>query len=177
MRTSTAPERTTATVRITQVFLAFALAWLLAAPLLLAQSVGCTPEETAALLPPVDPAYDDVLELARTLSEHGFTITCVLTSKMGGLFNGLEGAALFRTTDGDFDALFLPKPKTFADLKVIERQQKKGFAYFFAGKPRSWSANRLESVRREYFINRGNQLLVLSDDRLRTKLESVLIPQ
>lgn len=177
MRPSTMPERTTVKVRIPAVFLVSAFAWLLTTPLLLAQSVGCSPEETAALLSPADPAYDDAIELARTLSEHGFTINCVLTSKLGGLFNGLEGAALFRTTDGDFDALFLPKPKTFADLKIVERQLKKGFAYFFAGKPRSWSANRLESVRREYFINRGSQLLVLSDDPLRTKLESVLNPQ
>ena len=156
--------------------LAVAFACLCAAPLLLAQSDECSPQEAAALLPPADPAYDDAIELARTLSEHRFTIKCVLTSKMAGLFNGQEGAALYRTTDGDFDALFLPRPKTFADLKIIERPVKKGFVYSFAGKPRPWPANRLEGTRRQYFLKHANQLLVLSDDSLRTKLEAVLNP-
>jgi hypothetical protein len=165
-------------VKMLFVFLVAAFAGLFAAHPLLAQSVECSPEETAALLPPADAAYDDAVELARTLNEHGFTIKCLLSSKMGGLFNGLEGAALYRTTDGDFDALFLPKPKTFADLKIIERPLKKGFVYSFAGKPRPWPANRFESLRRQYFLKHDNQLLVLSDDPLRTKLESVLnIPE
>ncbi|MFY9560404.1 MAG: hypothetical protein WAQ52_09240 [Terriglobales bacterium] len=125
-------------------------------------------------MPPADPAYDDAIELARTLSEHGLTINCVLTSKLGGLLTGLEGAALYRTAEGDFDALFLPKPKTFADLTVIERTLKKGFVYSFAGKPRPWQANRLGSVRRLYFLKHANQLLVLSDDPLRAKLEAIL---
>jgi hypothetical protein len=154
------------------VFVVFA--GLLAPPPVNAQSDGCGPEETATLLPPADPAYDDAVELARTLNEHGFTIKCLLTSKMGGLFNGLDGAALYRTTDGDFDTLFLPKPKTFADLKIIERPLKKGFVYSFAGKPRPWPANRFESPRSQYFLKHDNQLLVLSDDSLRTKLEGAL---
>lgn len=165
-------------VRILPVFLVvvviFVFAGLFAAHPLRAQAVECSPEETAALLPPADPAYDDAIELARTLNEHGITIKCLLSSKMGGLFNGLTGAALYRTTDGDFDALFLPKPKTFADLKIIEHPLKKGFVYSFAGKPRPWPANRFESVRRQYFLKHDNRLLVLSDDPLRTKLESVL---
>lgn len=161
-------------VRILPVFLLVAVAWLFAAPLLPAQSTDCSPQESAALLPPADPAYDDAIELARTLSEHGLTINCVLTSKLGGLFTGLKGAALYRTTDGDFDALFLPKPKTFAELKIIERPLKKGFVYSFAGKPRPWPANRFESGRRQYFLQYANQMLVFSDDALRTKLEAIL---
>lgn len=160
--------------RIPSVLLSVAVACFFAAPVLPAQSADCSPEELAALLPPADPAYDDAIELARILSEHRFTIKCVLTSKLGGLFAGLQGAALYRTTDGDFDALFLPKPRTFADLKIIERPAKKGFVYSFAGKPRPWPANRFESVRRQYFLKHANQLLVLSDDSLRVKLEDVL---
>jgi hypothetical protein len=149
-------------------------AGLFAVPPVLAQSDACSPEETAALLPPADPAYDSAIELVQTLSEHGFTIKCVLSSKMGGLFSGLEGAALYRTTDGDFDVLFLPKPRTFADLKIIERPSKKRFVYSFAGKPRPWPANRIDSGIRQYFLKHDNQLLVLNDDLLRTKLVSAL---
>ena len=167
--TGTAPM-----TRIVHILLVVTFSWLFTAPPLLAQSAECSPQETVALLPPADPAYEDAIELARTLSEHGFTIKCVLSSKMGGLFNGQEGAALFRTSDGDFDALFLPQPKNFADLKVIERPLKKGFVYSFAGKPRPRPVNRMESPRRVYFLKNANELLVLNDDSLRTKLVSVL---
>jgi hypothetical protein len=163
-------------VRTLPVLFVIVLAGWFAAPPLLAQSDQCRPEETAALLPPADPAYDDAIELMRAISEHGFTIKCVLTSKMGSFFGGLEGAALFRTTDGDFDALFLRSPKTFADLKINERHLKAGFGYTFAGKPSR--TNRMESVRRQYFLKNTNRLLVLSDDPLRIKLMRALnIPE
>jgi len=139
-----------------------------------AQVTECSPEDTSALLQPTDTVYSDAMELGSTLSEHGFAIRCVLTSKLGPLFKGLEGAALYRTDRGDFDALFLNSPQTFTELKIVERSMKKGFVYSFAGKSRAWAANRLESGRREYFLKHGNQLLILDDDPLRMKLEDAL---
>ncbi len=139
-----------------------------------AQSAECSPEDAAALLQPTDAVYSDAMELGSTLSEHGFAIRCILTSKLGALFKGLEGAALYRTDHGDFDALFLPAPETFAELKIAERSTKKGFAYWFTGKSRSWAANRLESGHREYFLKHQSQLLILDDDQLRMKLQDAL---
>jgi hypothetical protein len=150
------------------------VAVMLCASFLRAQSAECSPEDTAALLQPTDAAYSDAMELGSTLSEHGFAIRCILTSKLGGLFKSLEGAALYRTDHGDFDALFLPAPETFAELKIVERSTKKGFAYWFSGKSRAWAANRLESGHREYFLKHQNQLLILDDDQLRMKLQDAL---
>ncbi|HUM04311.1 MAG TPA: hypothetical protein VLT90_02550 [Terriglobales bacterium] len=156
----------------------FALTLMLYSPASPAQAIACSPDEAAALLSPTDPAFSDAMELGRTLSDHGFTIRCVLTSKLGSLFKNLEGAALYRTDRGDFDALFLPTPQTFAELQIGERQGKKAFVYTFTGKSRSWAFNRLESVQREYFLKHESQLLILDDDQLRTKLiEALNLPR
>ena len=139
-----------------------------------AQVPECGSEDSAALLQPTDAVYSEAMELGSTLGEHGFAIRCILVSKLSGLFKAVEGAALYRTDRGDFDALFLHAPQTFAELKIVERQNKKGFAYTFSGKSRSWAINRLESERREYFLKHSTQLLVLSDEQLRTKLQDAL---
>ena len=151
-----------------------ALATLFPAPLLHAQSVECGAEEGTALLQPTDSAYDEAIELARTLSERHFTIQCILTSKLGGFFEGTTGSALYRTSDGDLGVVFLSRGRTFADLKIVERPLKKGFAYSFSGKPRPLPASRLQSARRQYFLKHENHLLILGDDALKSKLESAL---
>ena len=148
--------------------------FLLVASRLPAQVAECSSEDNAALLQPTDAAFSDAMELGRSLSDHGFTIRCILTSKLGALFRGLEGAALYRTDRGDFDVLFLSSPQTFADLQIVERQGKKAFIYSFSGKSRVWSANRMESGRREYFLKHDQQLLILDDDQLRVRLQDAL---
>jgi len=76
---------------------------------------GCDPRElTEALLRPTDPAYAESIELTRELENRGYIVRCVLGSKMVSTFEGQLGAALYRTSRGDFEALFLPKPHTFA---------------------------------------------------------------
>ena len=144
------------------------------AALLRAQVTECSPEDIATLLQPTDAVYSDAMELGSTLGEHGFAIRCILVSKLGGLFKAVQGAALYRTDRGDFDALFLPAPQTFAELKIVEHQKKNGFAYTFSGKSTSWAINRLESERREYFLKHATQLLILSDEQLRRKLQDAL---
>jgi len=145
-----------------------------ASPCLLAQVTECSPEDNAALLQPTDAAFTDAMDLGRTLSDHGVTIRCILTSKLGALFNGLEGSALYRTNFGDFDVLFLASPQNFVGLKVIDHPVKMGFSYSFAGKPRPSRSNHLESARRVYFLKHENQMLVLTDDPLRIKLADAL---
>ena len=146
---------------------------LFAAPFLAGQETECA-EDSTALLQPTDNAYNDAMDLGRALSDHGFTIRCIQTSKMAALFSGIEGAALYRTNFGDFDVLFVPSPQNFAGLKVVEHQGKKKFAYSFSGKPRPAGTNHLESVHRVYFIPHENQMLVLTDDQLRIKLADAL---
>jgi len=110
------------------------------------------------------------------LRSRGFTVKCVLRSTMEGAFEGLEGAALYRTDRGDFEALFLPKPQTFAGMIVIEEQQNGRYTYSFHGTPRPWPANRVDSPRPISFLWHANHFLVIRDDQLRVKLEEVLNP-
>ena len=151
-----------------------ALAVVFCASFLQGQLTECSPEDTALLLQPTDAAYSDAMELGSTLGEHGFAIRCILNSKLGTLFKGLAGSARYRTDRGDFDALFLHAPQTFAELQIAERQVRKKFVYTFSGKSRAWAINRLESDRREYFLKHANQLLILDDEQLRLKLQDTL---
>ena|SRR5713101_8155417 len=116
------------------------------------------------------------VKLALQFNCPGFTVKCVLRSTMEGTFEGLEGAALYRTDRGDFETLFLPKPQTFAGMIVIEEQQNGRYIYSFHGTPRPWPADRVDSLRPISFLWRPNQLLVIRDDQLRVKLEEVLNP-
>src|ERR1700730_15819237 len=54
-----------------------------------------------------DAAYPDAMDLAQTLISHSFIVTCVSPSQMTDTFEGQEGAAVYRTNEGDFEALFL----------------------------------------------------------------------
>ena len=56
----------------------------------------CIPSDSLSLIKPVDPAYADAMELAETLRAHGFIVECVLQSKTVYIFEGQEGAVLFR---------------------------------------------------------------------------------
>jgi hypothetical protein len=152
----------------------FALLFVAPQSVLLAQSARCHLREMHAQLQKANPAYADAMELAQTLSEHGFIIKCVLGSKMDRLFEGMKGAALFRTNRGDFEALFLPKAQTFAEVNVIEQRRDNEYIYSFQGNPKPWPANRMEGPRRTYFLKHANQLLVIDDDQLRARLEEIL---
>jgi hypothetical protein len=60
-----------------------------------------------------DAAYPDAMDLARTLISHSFIVTCVSPSQMTDMFEGQEGAAVYRTNEGDFEALFFAKAAEF----------------------------------------------------------------
>jgi hypothetical protein len=149
---------------------------------LLAQAPECPPP--AALLSAADPVYADAMELKQTLENHGFVVRCVFPTKLGSIFqvqskdgdvlrSTIAGEASFRTDAGDIDAVFLPKPQTFADFKITEHREGGGYLYTFAGTPRVWETNRFGSARRIYFLKRGNQMLMV-DEKLRTRLEHAL---
>jgi hypothetical protein len=114
-----------------------AILWFVGAPQAQGSQTGCSPEElkNKNLLRLSDPAYADAIELAGTLHNHGFTIQCVLPSKFAQFLPRQTGAALFRTTMGDFEALFRPKERNFDDLFISEKRESwingTGYRYTF----------------------------------------------
>lgn len=129
--------------------------------LLLAQSSDCTGKAAQAALPSADPAYVDAMDLVRNLIDHGFIVKCVQASKWGNLFADQEGAALYRTDQGDFDVLFLPKDETFDAVQVIEQRQGDVYLYSFRGTPHS--PGRLEGKKTDFIRSANLLFLVWSD--------------
>lgn len=163
-----------------------ALILLLAASrVLCAQSVPCPPP--AALLSSSDPAYSDAMELKQSLENHHLTIQCIFPTKFGSIFmeekNGVlvstvEGEACFSTNYGGIDVIFLPKPMTFADFKIIEHREGGGYVYVFSGTPRVRGGNKFKmgTAGRNYFLKHDNLLFIVGDDRLLARLEDALPP-
>ena len=129
-------------------------------------SEECSSNELLALIKTDDLAYADAMDLARSLQVHGFIVKCVLQSKMVHTFEGQQGAALFRTDQGDFEALFLPKPQTFASLEVIERRENGRLLYWFRGNPRPASPHPIDSAYPIFFGKHMNQLFITSESQL-----------
>ena len=130
-----------------------------------------------------DPVYSDAMELKQTLESHGFTVRCVFPTKLGSIFevweggvmqSTVEGEANFRTNFGEVDAVFLPKPQTFASFRITEHRNDRGFLYIFGGTPRVWDTNRFESARRMFFLDHGNQLFFTDNAALMQRLEHAL---
>ena len=121
-----------------------------------------------------DAAYPDAMDLARTLIRHSFIVTCVSPSQMTDTFEGQEGAAVYRTTEGDFDALFLPKPQNFNKLRVIERHDGQSYRYSFAGRPDPWPANLMESSFPLYFVKHGNELIIAQDHQVAIRIKAAI---
>jgi hypothetical protein len=129
---------------------------------LLAQSPDCTGEAAQAQLPSIDPVYVDAMDLARNLIDQGFIVKCVLGSKMQNLFEGQKGAAFYRTDQGSFDVVFLPKAETFDAVQVVEQRQDNLYVYSFRGIPHS--PGRMEGGKKTYFIKSANLLFLLWSD-------------
>ena len=134
-------------------------------------SQGCNPRELTALLTPADHAYAESVELTRELEHRGYIVRCVLKSKMEGFFEGQLGAALYRTNRGDFEALFLTKPRTFDSVRVVERALKgEVYRYSFEGSPHSTGMD----GKRTFFARRANRFFMTFDLRLAQDLGEVL---
>jgi hypothetical protein len=128
---------------------------------LLAQSSDCTGKAAQAQLSSIDPVYVDAMDLARNLIDHGFIVNCVQASKWGHLFDDQEGAALYRTEQGNFHVLFLPKPETFDAIQVVEQRQGDLYHYSFRGTPHS--SGRWEGEKTD-FIRAANLLFLVGSD-------------
>ena len=135
----------------------------------------CMPADSVALLGQHDPAYADAMALASTLRSGGLDVLCLLRSKMVRMFDEAEGAAVYRTTAGDFDVVFLPKPRDFSRLRVTAWREGGAYVYSFRGPPRPWSANRMERTAGPLrFLPYRNALFVLSDGALATTLARII---
>jgi hypothetical protein len=137
------------------------------------QATGCSDADWPALQSS-DPAYPEAMELARTLADGGFMISCIVPSKMIGMFDGQTGAALYRTDQGGFEALFLPKPQNFDRLQIVERQESGRYLYSFAGHPTPWPANLINGPRRVIFLKHANRLIVAHDSELADRIGTTL---
>lgn len=133
---------------------------------------GCDPREvTESLLKPADHAYAESVELTRELEHRGYIVRCVLESKEENFFEGQLGAALYRTNRGDFEALFLTKPRTFDSVRVVERFVKgEVYRYSFEGSPHATGMY----GRRTFFARRANRFFMTFDMRLAADLGEVL---
>src|SRR5262245_12092692 len=85
-----------------------------------AQPEQCSSEDLRAVLRTSDSAYAETVALTKDLENRGYVVQCVLQSKLASFFEGQSGAALYRTDRGDFEALFLTKPRTFSSVRLIE---------------------------------------------------------
>jgi hypothetical protein len=141
-------------------------------PLARQSSSECDARELLNLLKPIDPLYPEAMDLAKVLRGYGLTIKCVLPSKMANAFEGQMGAALYRTNRGDFEALFLKKPATFASVKPTEAQKNGFYLYSFEGTTPAhggWT-----SSKREFFIKHGSQMLITREEQLAVYLDKEL---
>jgi hypothetical protein len=134
-------------------------------------SSECDARELLNPLNPIDPIYSEAMDLTRVLRDHGLIVKCVLPSKMANVFGGQAGAALYRTNRGDFEALFLKKPATFASVKPTEAQKNGFYFYSFEGRP---VASGWTSSRREYFVKHRSQILVTREEQLAIYLDKAL---
>jgi hypothetical protein len=141
--------------------------------------------QATALLSVSNPAYSDAMELAHQLENYGFVVHCIFPTKLGSIFqvvdgntlrSTVEGEANFTTNYGSFDVIFLPKPQTFRDFKITERRKDGGYLYRFTGTPQVWAGDKFKfgSAFRQGFLKHENQLFFVADDKLRARLEQAL---
>jgi len=125
-------------------------------------------------LQPSDPGYSQAVALVRLLADGGLRVMCFAPSTMNDMFAGQEGAVLYRTGRGDFEALFLPPSQSFDALRIVERREGGRYLYSFTGQPKPWPANLIDASYPVYFFKHLNRLLVTNDKDLVGQLETVL---
>jgi hypothetical protein len=82
------------------------------------------------------------------------------------VFRSQQGAAVFLTDQGDFEALFLPNNDTFDSVESIESRENGRFLYSFLGSPSPTSPHPINSAHAMYFVKHANQFFITSDSEL-----------
>jgi hypothetical protein len=137
------------------------------------QGADCSAQDLLGVLKADDPVYHDALKLAETLNAHGLLVKCVLQSKMIREFEGQRGAALYRTSQGDFEALFLSKEQVFA-VRATEREEAGRYLYYFEGAPIPSSPEPLNFNKRTYFAQHSNHLFITWEPQLAGSLSGLM---
>ena len=115
----------------------------------------------SSLLKPTDAAYQDAMEFARFLNEHGINVKSVHRSKLDGFFRGIEKAAFFRTDRGIVEVIFFPEAKGAEKVRVIEQRRDGRYLYSFEGQPQpNPPGDRIDASRPMYFLMYGNWFIV-----------------
>jgi hypothetical protein len=138
------------------------------------QVMPCTAPDLAALLQPTDLGYAEAAEFRQSLEAQGIIVRCVCRSKMTGMFEGQRGAAVLRTDQGDFEALFLPKSKNWAALEIIQNEKGGRYLCSARGHPKPWHTVLMDGSRPAYFVKHANQLCITWDPQLSAKLDQIL---
>jgi hypothetical protein len=134
--------------------------WFVAAAQVQGSQTGCSPAELNDLLQPGDPAYADAIKLAATLQNHSFTIQCVLPSHFAQFLPRQTGAVLFRTTMGDFEALFRPQAQNFDEVFTSEKMWSNGAGYRYTFRDPQGRKLRDMDSRKAFFVRHDNILFV-----------------
>jgi len=135
------------------------------------QVTPCAAPDLAALLQPTDPGYAEAAGLKQTLEARGILVRCVCRSKLMLMFKGQRGAALFRTDQGDFEALFLPKSKSWTGLEIIQTKKNGRYLCSARGQP---NTALMDGSRPAFFVKHANELCVTWDPQVSAKLDQIL---
>lgn len=93
---------------------------------------------------------------------------------MTDTFEGQEGTAVYRTTEGDFEALFLPKPQNFNKLRVTERFDGQNDRYCFARRPGSVARQSDGEHFSFVFCKHRNELIVAEDHQVAIRMKGAI---
>jgi hypothetical protein len=141
-----------------------------------AQLNPCGPEELQATLPSNNVVYRNAVSLSKILSGDGIGVKCILRSTMENMFEGQEGAAVYRTDHGSFEVCFLSRNGTFERLKVTEAHEGgQRYLYRFAGPPQPWPSNLIDSAFPIYFVKDRNLLFVMESNKVLAQMLEKLV--
>jgi hypothetical protein len=141
----------------------------------LAARATCSQEDAPYELKRADRAYEEAMKLKEQFDRQGIEVTCVLPSKLIGMFESQLGAAFYRTTVGVIDVMFLPESRDF-EVRVVETIKGGRYLYSFEGKPHAntqvWDASH-----QCFFIQSHNYMLTTDDQELAQRLRAVVLAE
>jgi len=92
-------------------------------------------------------------------------------------FQGSWALHSYRTSRGDFEALFLTRPRTFDSVRLVERRQNGGYVgyvYSLQGIPPGSYSMHMQCARRTFFARHANRLFIGERMQLAADLGEVL---
>ena len=131
--------------------------------------------QDSSLLKPTDDSYQDAMEFARFLNEHGIAVKSVHRSKLESFFQGIEKAAFFRTDRGIVEVIFFPEPTGAERIRVIEQRRGRQYLYSFEGQPHPRPrGDKFNSGQPMYFLMHRNWFIVPEGKEFYEALKSAL---